>query len=974
MATTGWEGLDFQGEWRRYQRLALEAFDADRAAARPSTYVVAPPGSGKTLLGLEMARRLGRPALVLCPTAALQSQWRAQLAQFGTGGGAAPLHCLTYQAICQTADPGGMLAAAARRRLAEERAAAVGGDAGEVLAEFAGYHGAAGLRLARDTARMTAVITREIARGEHLDLAARDLLSGAARRRLSVLRRAAVGTVILDECHHLLSLWGYLARTVVAGLGSGVHVIGLTATPPDEFTEDEARLYSGLLGEVDFHIPTPAVVKDGHLAPYQELTLFTTPLDSEMEWLRQHHVRFHELLNRLHGGATGPPSSSLGDGAGELSFPEWVVERISRRDTEKGARLPFAAFARRHPDLARAGLRYLHHTGAPPPADAPRGEGWKEAPGVEDWLVLLEDWALRCLRPHPDAAATEHWEQLAVGLADLGFTLERRGIRPGRSDIDRVLMTSAAKPLLVCDILAVEHQARGMDLRAVVLCDSEHPPRQPDDAPLLLAGGTRSMLAALGGDVRTNLLTPLMVTGTAVACLPADADAVRKLLAAELPALAGALEAVTDGGVTLIAPVGTGWDSADYVPAATRLLAAGAVHVLVGTRALLAEGWDCPPVNVVVDAGTVAASVAVRQVRGRSLRLDPARPEKVASNWDVVCVAPGLERGRADYQRFVRRHDHLHAPCEDGSIETGVSHVHPELSPFVPPDPGRFAALNAHALARAAAWEAARHRWRVGAAYRGVDLPALLVRRRERGGDATPGGAAPGPRPAPARTPPRSPGAWGWAAGALAVAGAGGLAVAGDVAAALCLPAAAAAATGGWRQASTRRRRCPPELELDRVAWAVLDAYAELGEIAGPAAASLAFAPRSGGYLRAVLDAGSAAENDRFSRSLAEALDAAGNHRYVISRPVAAAGGGDWRRLARAMLGRERLVTVWHPVPSDFGRHKTRAEAYARAWRRWVSPGAELCFTQGDDTGRRRLLEAIAAPVVWEANRRTLWV
>ena len=57
--------------------------------------------------------------------------------------------------------------------------------------------------------------------------------------------------------------------------------------------------------------------------------------------------------------------------------------------------------------------------------------------------------------------------------------------------------------------------------------------------------------------------------------------------------------------------------------------------------------------------------------RAQSLRLDPADPAKLASNWDVVCVAPELERGHADYGRFVRRHAHLHAPCEDGTIETG---------------------------------------------------------------------------------------------------------------------------------------------------------------------------------------------------------------------------------------------------------------------------------------------------------------
>ena len=43
-----------------------------------ATYLVIPPGGGKTLIGLEAARRLGRPALVLCPNTAIQAQWVAQ--------------------------------------------------------------------------------------------------------------------------------------------------------------------------------------------------------------------------------------------------------------------------------------------------------------------------------------------------------------------------------------------------------------------------------------------------------------------------------------------------------------------------------------------------------------------------------------------------------------------------------------------------------------------------------------------------------------------------------------------------------------------------------------------------------------------------------------------------------------------------------------------------------------------------------
>lgn len=60
-----------------HQVRALAALDRDVARGDRATYLVVPPGGGKTLIGLEAARRLGRPTVVLCPNTAIQAQWMA---------------------------------------------------------------------------------------------------------------------------------------------------------------------------------------------------------------------------------------------------------------------------------------------------------------------------------------------------------------------------------------------------------------------------------------------------------------------------------------------------------------------------------------------------------------------------------------------------------------------------------------------------------------------------------------------------------------------------------------------------------------------------------------------------------------------------------------------------------------------------------------------------------------------------------
>jgi superfamily II DNA or RNA helicase len=938
LAETPFAALKLRGTLRPYQRIALEAFEADRAAGRRSTHLVAPAGSGKTVIGLEIVRRLERPAVVLAPTATVAGQWRDKLALFTDDpepylAPEGPLHVFTYQAICQTDDPGGALREAATERLIAERARATGTPRERVRADVRAFSGSAREHFERDVANEIARLKRAAARGEGAaTFRFEDLLARTARERVAQLLAAGVGTLVLDECHHLASLWGYVVGAVISALGD-VHTIGLTATDASELSGEEARLYEALLGPVDFQIATPAVVRDGHLAPYQELAYFTAPLASERAWLGERHTRFAELLDRLHD--TPPP------GQEDLAFGPWVIGRVRYRDTGDGAaRVPFSTLAARRPELARAGLRYLTSAGLELPDDAPRGEGWREPPTIDDWLVLIGDYALGCLRAHPGQAAEQRFTELQVALRDLGFVLTRQGVRRGGSDVDRVLTASAAKPLGAIEILATEAETRGDSLRAVILCDSERGERQPQGSPLALSGGARGVLRTLGGDIRTTALRPLLVTGSTVACLPDDA--------ARFAAALGAAASQLDDGLTLLST--PGWDTASWVGSAGRALADGTTQVIVGTRALLGEGWDEPSLNVVIDLTTVAADVSVRQMRGRALRLDPSDPEKLASNWDVVCVAAELARGTADYGRFVRRHAHLHAPCEDGSIESGVSHVHASLSPYLPPPDTELAALNAAGIARAGDLMGARARWRIGEPYVGEDVPVLLVRAA--------------PTPPNRRLPRQRDTDAGKPAGA-------------DVSG-LLLDASSGPPPkprGPLVAVRTRRLRSayPSLLPLDRVARAIVAAYVALGEIDPAAGESLALTPRAGGLVRCALTSGNSHENALLAAALEEAISPASGQRYVVSRPTWPNDRSAGRVIWRALTFRSPLAESWHPVPSHLGTRKERALAYHAAWRANVGPGQLLFAGREAAAGRDELVGAASASAGYITNRRTLW-
>ena len=67
------DGITFRGTFRDYQQGVLD--NIDKHIQDKKVHIVAAPGSGKTILGLELIRRLQSPALILSPSVTIRQQW-----------------------------------------------------------------------------------------------------------------------------------------------------------------------------------------------------------------------------------------------------------------------------------------------------------------------------------------------------------------------------------------------------------------------------------------------------------------------------------------------------------------------------------------------------------------------------------------------------------------------------------------------------------------------------------------------------------------------------------------------------------------------------------------------------------------------------------------------------------------------------------------------------------------------------------
>lgn len=912
-AATGWPGT-----LRRQQVEALAALDAAWAKGSRHAWVVLPPGTGKTLVGLEAARRLGRTTVVLGPNTAIQGQWVAAWSEFEPPTVEAatdralstPLTVLTYQSLAVFA---------ADDEVDEEGHGRPSDDGGDLLSR----------------------------------------LHENGRALVEAIRAVQPVTLVLDEAHHLLEVWGRLVAELL-DLLPDAYVIGLTATPPETLTPDQAVLVDRLFGTPLYTASVPAVVRDGYLAPFAELAWLTTPSPPEEDWLAAEAERFVELRTDL----TDPAFASVG-------VFDWLDRRLIRREREPGSgddpAVAWSEIEKHDPGLAAAAVR-LHVAGLLAlPGGALVREEHRRRPSAEDWIELLDDYVRGFLRASDVPADQAALERVRDALPSVGYVLTARGIRAGRSPVDRVLARSEAKTFAVAEIIAWETATLGERLRALVLCDHE---RATATLPARLvgvldtdAGSARLVLERLVADQRVADVAPMLVTGRTVAAQATTARAFAVWAGVNAPDLD--LDAVPDEAADVVELTGR-WTSRVWVGLVTRYFEAGHCRALVGTRGLLGEGWDARGVNTLVDLTTATTASAVVQTRGRALRTDPTWPEKVATNWTVVAVTESHPGGASDWGRFVRKHEGYLAVDSAGEVVDGVAHVDDTFSPYGPPPASTFDAVNAAMLERSTHRAAVHDAWRVGTPYEDVvrselritrGRPAPPARRAELTQATRPTwlpaiAGAVETSPAAARLPdprmrPRVPVPATWMAGvvvslvlfvlSLAADGATG-SVLGLAATALL---AASVSARGWlagRAAAGRLAAVAADpADLADLARAVADGLQATG-LSPVGADGVHLDVDARGVYRVSLDGVDTTTSAVFATALDEVLAPLGSPRYVIPRYVLEAPTRPYHQGRAWLDGRaEPNGAVYHAVPTVLGGNADRAEAFARAWSRWVS-------------------------------------
>ncbi len=205
------EGVYFKGTFRDYQQRVLD--HSKKYLSDNKINIVAAPGSGKTILGLELIRRLNNPCIILSPTTTIRQQWGNRFEE-----------SFVYD----------------KSRINEY----VSYDLNEVtLINSITYQA-----LYSAVNKIPTSTDEEVVDYSKIEL-------------FQLMRENNIKTICLDEAHHLQNEWQKALEKFIKGLDKDITVISLTATPPYDANKTEWERYISVSGEIDDEIFVPELVK-----------------------------------------------------------------------------------------------------------------------------------------------------------------------------------------------------------------------------------------------------------------------------------------------------------------------------------------------------------------------------------------------------------------------------------------------------------------------------------------------------------------------------------------------------------------------------------------------------------------------------------------------------------------------------------------------------------------------------------------
>jgi len=602
--------MKFKHKFYHFQDDILAKFESEIKRWDKKIHIVAPPGSWKTIMWLEMINRISWNSLILVPNITLQHQWKDKLNTLfleewenidelvsTSTDEIKKINIITYQALTQSGEWDDLI----MQKILENWYFDVK-DEFKNYSEFEIYLE----NLKQDSQdEFVKTLTKYRKKQKNLNNVEK-LLTAKVKDYFSRLKKTNIDVIVVDEAHHLTSWWSSVIYYLWQFLWEKF-IVWLTATPPfensDFFILDDD--YSNLLWEVDFYVPQPAIVKSGRLAPYQDLVYFVEP----REELKDNLAKFENELQLF----LKENNTKICD-----VIYEYIKTHFDKILKEKSSIL--ANF-----------LRFLYNYST---KDLSEFIFWEEI-----WdKIQIEDIAKTVWKyiTSEKINLNKDFEDVKKLFYNLGYIWRWANFYRFRTPIEMQLIYSKSKIIWVEKILNEEIKLLWNNLRCAIITDflDENENNYINCKWILESIKTKY-----------KNYNPILVSGQWNFKIWNNWE----------------LEVLNETIIDI-----------------TKKLSTGETNILIWTRWILWEWWDCPKLNTLIDLTWIVAYMSVNQVRWRAIRLDLDNLKKVSNCYDIVCIWQWF-KWNIDVERLINKHDKFYWIDDSWLIIKWVNHIYPDL-------------------------------------------------------------------------------------------------------------------------------------------------------------------------------------------------------------------------------------------------------------------------------------------------------
>lgn len=568
------EECKFKMTWRKYQAEVLE--ELDKHLQDEKINIVAAPGSGKTILGLEMIIRLNNPVLILSPTITIKNQWKERFLEAYVPENMNvdfisediynldKFNIATYQALHYAFN---------KKKIKDEN---------ELVEE-------------EGTSRIK---TEDI----EYDL-------------IRELKEKNIKTVVLDEAHHLRAEWWKSLNEVIKKI-ENVKVISLTATPPYDVDENEWRRYEEVCGPIDAEISVPELVATGDLCPHQDYVIFNMVTKTELDEIKSIRKEIENFLVELK-----QDDKIISMIKSNRILENWYdyEEKILNDSQFYSSMIIFLNSAGTRIDSGL--IKLISNGGFIPKFD----KKWAE--------IFLKN----IIFDHK-----EDFEKYEDLINDLKKRLEVLGCLEKKTvyledinAIKKLMASSIAKMDSIEEIAGKEYENLKEDLSMVILADYVRSDFLECDINNINKIGVVPIFRRL---LDKNICDNIAILTGKLKVVP---KSLVKHIKEQLE-----LENIDSENIFSDLKINSNYVQIngnkklenEIVKIVTECINQKLINIVVGTVALLGEGWDAPSVNSLILASYVGSFMLSNQMRGRAIRKGK-QPNKTANIWHLVSLA-----------------------------------------------------------------------------------------------------------------------------------------------------------------------------------------------------------------------------------------------------------------------------------------------------------------------------------------------